>query len=261
MSDTFYIVVGDTKPGFIVHASVLIQSPVLLAMCEGQFEEAVTHKITLHDDNPADFSLMLEYLYTGDFPFEGSDNLELEHQLADLYIMADKYQLQSLKDLVIAKLSSSTSFHVGSKANGTAFFAIAYKIYHGTADSESNRVFYNFFAKLAVPVLQKLKRDEVQAVQDMLLDGGRFAADMFAVQMRKMWADEEKMGDLAAMEERNELLEQDLAGVRLQYNGAVSGRSAKAAELDALRTRWGNVKHQHHVLHPECTKCKHLLSC
>ncbi|KAL9118181.1 MAG: hypothetical protein Q9187_005276 [Circinaria calcarea] len=259
MSDTFNIIVGDTKPGFIVHASVLIQSPVLLAMCEGQFQEAVTHNIALDDDNPADFSLMLEYLYTGDFPFEGSENLELEHQLADIYILADKYQLPLLKDLVIAKLSSSTSFYVGSKANRTAFFAIAYKIYNGTTDSETNRVFYNFFAKFAVPVLQKLKRDEVQAVQDLLIDGGRFAGDMFAVQMRQMWADEEKMGDLAAMEERIELLEQDLAGVRLQYNGAVSGRSAKSAELEALKTRWHHAKHHHHTAHPDCSKCKHLL--
>ena len=218
--------------------------------------ESVTRRIHLPEDNITHFGLVLEYLYTGDFPFEGSDDLDLEDQLAEVYILADKYQLPLLKELVIAKLHSSTSSNVTTAARSLAFLTIAHKIYHGTLESETNEVFYNFFANTALSALEELDINKLDLVQGMIDDGGRFATDIFALQLCKMRRDK------VATAERYERLEEELQMARRDISATDRDHVTTVKELQSLQTSFNDLRKgydaanmyatHHLVAHPDC---------
>lgn len=77
-------------------------SPVFAAMFEHEMVESVTRTVTIEDTEPKVFSQLLRYLYTGDAPeIEGSEMTE------PLFIAADKYQVESLKVLILTKVTLS----------------------------------------------------------------------------------------------------------------------------------------------------------
>lgn len=215
--------------------------------------ESVTRQIYLPDDNVTDFGLVLEYLYTGDFPFEGSIDLKLEDQLAEVYILADKYQLPLLKELVIAKLRSSMSSNVTTAARSLTFLTIAHKIYHGTLGSESDEVFYQFFADTAISALEKVDTNKLHVVEEMIDDGGRFATDVFALQLCKMQRDK------SVLAERYERLEEELRMARRDISATDRDHITTVEELQSLQASFNNLQIKsdkaaihHTAAHPHC---------
>jgi speckle-type POZ protein len=109
MADVTFIVKNE-KIG--AHSSIVVSgSPVICAMLENdKFEEGRTKTDKVKDINPAVFKEVLRYLYTGKAP-----NLDEDDMTEPLFLAADKYQIEALRDLceqsLIAKLNIQTIIH------------------------------------------------------------------------------------------------------------------------------------------------------
>lgn len=136
------IFVGPEEFKFYAHLSALSQSPVFKTMCTSQaFPESKSKEIRLPEDHAQTIAVMIEFLYSGDwnsFPedlhmsdeqyhyhFEQLSMVEREEDLirmmledstnglskvanhlqqwVDMYVLADKYQIDCLKAAVSSK--------------------------------------------------------------------------------------------------------------------------------------------------------------
>ncbi|KAL9010507.1 MAG: hypothetical protein Q9173_004568 [Seirophora scorigena] len=78
-----------------------------------QFHEAHHRQITLPDDDPTAVGMLVEYLYTQDFwaqedPEAGASKHDSATKLAHMYLLANKYDLEGMKDLVTRKMRKYT---------------------------------------------------------------------------------------------------------------------------------------------------------
>jgi speckle-type POZ protein len=106
MTDVTFVVKNE-KIG--AHLAVVSGSPVICTMLEeDKFKEGRTKVVEVDDIEAAVFREMLRYLYTGKAPKLNEDEMTLP-----LFIAADKYQIQALKDLceqsLICKLKLETA--------------------------------------------------------------------------------------------------------------------------------------------------------
>jgi speckle-type POZ protein len=109
MADVTFIVKNE-KIG--AHSAIIASaSPVIRAMLEtDKFKEGRAREVEVDDIGPAVFKEMLRYLYTGKDPRLN------EHDMAEqLFLAADKYQIEALKNLceqrLIRKLNVETAVH------------------------------------------------------------------------------------------------------------------------------------------------------
>ena len=172
-------------------------------MCSGAFQESVTGAIQLPEDKPETFGFVLEFLYANsDAGFmEGLEGLELANKLANIYIMAEKYQLNDLKETVIDMLSSIDELQQKPKI----FFRLARKIYGRMPDSDL--AFRRFFCERAISALRMIDEDGLSELRAAIEAGDTFATDVFDVQ-RTVYEQEknENSANKAAIEaERNGL--------------------------------------------------------
>jgi speckle-type POZ protein len=97
--------------GVVMGAHVVIltaRSSVFAAMFKCDMEESKTRKVVIEDIEPEVFRQLLHYLYTGTCPL-----LEMKSITRDLYVAADKYDVETLKkecvDILLAQLDVSNS--------------------------------------------------------------------------------------------------------------------------------------------------------
>lgn len=163
-SKIFTVVVGAECRELAVHESALSKSPVLERFCRGGFLETTTERIELKDDDSEIFDKVLSYLYRGDYePFmlqldmvSGIDTPYADHEAsrettdlvnkyamdsAMVYIMADKYQLDGLKKVAVAKMELLQPIEY------EVFFALSSLVY--AAVPESDQLFRNYFTEFA----------------------------------------------------------------------------------------------------------------
>ena len=91
-------VATDVKP-IGAHVNVVTPfSPVMAAMLDNdRFQEGLTKTVHIDDMEPDVFKEMLRYLYTGKVP-------QLEQMTESLFVAADRFQIQGLKDLCAEQL-------------------------------------------------------------------------------------------------------------------------------------------------------------
>ena len=82
-------------------------------MCTLGFKEALEKRITLPEEQPSHLEAIIEYLYTDDFGGLGNPQFEMGDtdkavELAHLYVSADKYGLEAMKDVIVGKLRLCT---------------------------------------------------------------------------------------------------------------------------------------------------------
>ncbi|CAO1428952.1 unnamed protein product [Diamesa hyperborea] len=88
----FTIIVAAKE--FKVHKSVMsARSPVFMKMFESNMKEAADNKVEIIDVDPVVFEQLLIFIYSGKIPV----NLDL--YAMDLFVAADKYEVEDLKDL------------------------------------------------------------------------------------------------------------------------------------------------------------------
>jgi len=90
-ADVTFRVRGETVKGH--SAIVAAGSPVLAAMFQHDFEENRTRIVDIEDTSLQVFQQLLQYLYTGMAP-----DIEKEDFTVDLFIAADKYGVDALKN-------------------------------------------------------------------------------------------------------------------------------------------------------------------
>lgn len=88
------------------HANIVISSsPVLAAMFLNDFKEKQEKVVEIPDIKPNVFERLLRYLYTGEAFVKGED--PADEDVEDLFVAADKYAIDSLKEECAVRLSKS----------------------------------------------------------------------------------------------------------------------------------------------------------
>ncbi|KAI9723040.1 MAG: hypothetical protein M1812_001489 [Candelaria pacifica] len=168
----FLLTVGSEKRLFEVHKAVLCQSPVLAAMCNSKFKEAQNRHIELPDDDSVAFGQVLEYLYAHDFVTAAEEPGDIALELAEMYIVADKYQLNILNALTVEKLRANQ----GILSSALALFPAAQRIYDHVPNSDSD--FKNFFKEIAPSCVSELPAGKLSDFVEVASFDGQFGKDV-----------------------------------------------------------------------------------
>lgn len=233
--DIYTLRVGPTQHRFTVHKDILNLSPVLACMTNGSFSESMTKEIVLPEDDADSFGRILEHLYGNNDAAFDIDLLDFEgaEKLADMYGLAEKYQLPDFQIRIIRKLKQLDV----RREDRMAFFHIACKIWENTPDSDD--IFGPYFAEQAAVHLKSMTDEEVAELSNEIYLGRRFAMKMFQVQadiFRDCLKDNEKLNKKVAFV-------QD----QLRYATAT-------AEADLAK-----AKRMHRSQHPACSYCHVLI--
>ncbi|KAI9890236.1 MAG: hypothetical protein M1814_004398 [Vezdaea aestivalis] len=179
----FNVIVGDesNRKSFVIHENVLSQSPTLARMCNSTgYMEANNLTIRMPDDSPDTFSLLVEYLYSLDFSptqrsvresayYENHIWTDLHANLfGELYVLAEKYMLSKLQDLITDKLR-----YLSESMTNQLLFEIARDIYNGVCRERMTTAFFLWFEVEAR--LRIRGASGCQWLLDLIEDGGPFA--------------------------------------------------------------------------------------
>lgn len=176
-TELYTLKVGPSQYTFNVHKSVLCLSPVLACMCQPNFLEGVTKEIVLPEDDPDSIGRIIHHLYGNSravFSFD-SMGLAAADRLADMYSLAEKYQLPKLKTAIISTLKETSL-----KNDRVAFFEIASQICCMTNEKDSD--FHAYFESQALLHLPYLVGEQLDKVAETMSQGGVFASKMFRFQ-------------------------------------------------------------------------------
>ncbi|RMY51664.1 hypothetical protein D0863_14512 [Hortaea werneckii] len=103
-------------------------------------QEARTGECELHDDHPAAVALMIKYFYSFDYATDASTDNHFANQLelhAHVYVVADKYGVEDLKQLACRKFTDIVPETVPQNLDPTDAFRLIYK---ATPAQESNKL-------------------------------------------------------------------------------------------------------------------------
>ncbi|KAL8980184.1 MAG: hypothetical protein Q9205_004658 [Flavoplaca limonia] len=200
-SQIFTLIVGREEKVYTAHATYLCQSPVFEKICYGHFQESQTFEIRLPEDEPQAIRALIQYLYTGRFLDYGTIEsgrgpAGAATQLADLLIMADKYQLHDLQILVAKNLDAI----IDVEERPIDFLWIMQATYASVTELDKSRRkhFKNFASQLPKPNLMGKSLREV--FDECISGGGVLASDLvsalwldYHIQLRSLRSNPEKM--------------------------------------------------------------------
>ncbi|KAL8855318.1 MAG: hypothetical protein Q9178_008032 [Gyalolechia marmorata] len=172
-SQIFSIITGPEGKVYTAHATYLSQSPVFEKICHGQFHESLTFQIKLPEDDPEVIRALIQYLYTGNFHDfgtikSGRGSKGAGSQLARLYVTAEKYQLQVLKELVLSKFGSVSD----PEERPIDFLCMAETMYENTPDTDTTwRTFFRSFAA-RLPKPNRMSKSVREVFDNFVSSGG-----------------------------------------------------------------------------------------
>ncbi|KAL9608796.1 MAG: hypothetical protein Q9167_006383 [Letrouitia subvulpina] len=240
-STQFTISVGPDHEIFLVHQAVLDASPVLSRLCS----ECTDNRLNLPDDDPSQFGLLLEFLYSKDFNFlsDNSSNSKDDtkgtitpalHELCQIYRIGEKYQLPKIQKCVVGKFDKTTDL----ERDPISFLRVAKELYGTLAESDS--IYAPFFVKITENLFQKptTSASISQYIKKASRFGGKFAEDIVTAQHNAC-----------------------LATQTVSQNRAIQGRGFQNA-LNELKESHAKIKHSlsqikqnHDYNHDECERC------
>lgn len=217
----------------MVHQQILAQSPVLVCMTKSSFSEGVTKKINLPEDNADQFGRLIKYLYGNHedaLDFDSfKDSIKVD-KLADLYALAEKYQLPDMQVDITEMLETLRLLSI----SWTTFFQTAHRICQSTRDSDE--IFGKYFTRQAAKHLRSSLEDKkLEELSEAVESGGSFARMAFEVLAKVYREDKGKWSNLQKST-KNQMceIEQNL-------------KSAKEDKADS--------KQNHSLWHPKCPHC------
>ena len=217
-----------------MHEAVLAQSPVLKRCCQSGFQESLVKHINLPEDDVQVFGRVLEYLYKGDFDTSYASIFDLANGLAEVYLMADKYQIDQLKVLTVTKLTENFR---GVARDPQVFFTMSQRIYANTP--ESDLPFKQYFRAEAPHYLQAMQEPVADQIDEFLSAGGSFATELFKVQ-DQVW------------QTKYEVMSQALRDAQARQARAMRGWRTE----QELRDRFKEIfAEDHRAFHPRCRRC------
>lgn len=237
--DIFTLKVGLAEQVFKVHKNLLRLSPVLACMTTGFFSEGINKEIALPEDDADSFGRIIEHLYGNNDATFDVDSLDLDgaEKLADMYGLAEKYQLPDFQDLVIQKLKQLDLL----KEDRMTFFHIARQICQLTR--ESDEIFGAYFTHQAAKHITGMSKQELNELSDMVYLGGPFARKICKLQ--------------GAISHESRLL-------WLTYQASLLGRVVAAEQelrqqIERTTADLAKNKRVHKAQHPSCYQCRALL--
>ena len=198
-------------------------------MTSGSFLESRTKEIVLPEDDADNFGRIVEHLYGNNVAALEMNNLrdfEWAKKLAELYGLAEKYQLPDFQDGVIQKLKQLDML----KKDRMAFFHIASKICESTRDLD--QIFDPYFAEQAAIHLESMSSEETQALSEMLFSGGSFAKKIYHFQVQK-FINKKQHWVTEAWRLHNEVasLKKQVAGLKQEVTSLKAAAQEQAATL------------------------------
>lgn len=150
-------------------------------MTTSGFSESITKEITLPEDDEDTFGRIIEFLYGNLYDalrFNPLASSACAEKLADMFVLADKYDLFDLQETIIEQLEELYLL----KENRMAFFNTVYRITQNARDHYGN--LRSFFARKVAAHLKCPKPEEIEMLSEMVESDGTFAKWMFEAQMR-----------------------------------------------------------------------------
>lgn len=172
---------GLEREMFTAHRDILSKSPKFNAQCNNEhYAEGNTKKIELPDHNPDIFTILLEYLYKGDYrPMKGEELSDYRsadadaraaqtQREADIYILAGYCQLWDLQQLVVEKI------RILEPLSAESFSSVSKYIYD---NSRGMSVYREYFRE---EIAQHLDDTTIEPwVMNQMEQGGELATDIF----------------------------------------------------------------------------------
>lgn len=246
----YKLFVGPEKKLFHAHEAVLSRSPVFERMCSGTFKESVEKQIDLPDDDANAFGCVLEFMYLGVFRGdETPDRVAKADLLANVYVLAEKYQLKDLQDLLICPLGAI--LESASKDECLeCFFDAAHKIYENSPDSDV--VFPGLFKRAVTFMLGNSDVvPHLEAhIRRCIYNGGKLAEDTFDAFCIDMTTNHEL--DKAALEKEAAM---ELAELQKQHRILQHKHDILEGRGDIMSSVLSSVKESHRVFHRKCGFC------
>lgn len=176
MSQIFDVYVGAEKRHFTAHEEFLARSPRLKLMCSSKnmkrHSKGATNLI-FPFENPNSFSHLLQYLYLSIIAVPPSEPLAEARQLAELFSVARKFQLDEMQEDIISRLDTS---EMSSRISTMEFFSLAEDLFlEGVVNS-----LLRYFLKVAPSLIKTLDEEHLPELERMVADGGDFAQALFA---------------------------------------------------------------------------------
>ncbi len=226
---------GPDERKYNVHKAVLCQSPVFAALCDSKFKEAENNHIELPEDDPTDFGVLIHYLYVQKFDTKATQEEpgDLADELADMYITADKYQLNLLKALTVKKFRAAKTL----SSSAQALFPAARRIYDNVPDSEV--LFKAYFRSVAPSCLSKIPAGEQSKfLDDTELDGqfGKHVAAAFFGSLQSLRTET----SITNLQSRLTAAADETIAVQGQLDAANTATNSAQARLNAARNRHAN---------------------
>lgn len=151
---TVTLLVGETKAAFIVHEEKLFEaSSFFKAAFTSDFKEGSERTMTLPEDDEAVFDLFVEWLYYGSYQLPSlpagifGKASELSMQPVQLFVLADKYDVPQLKNLILLKIFLAFK---ESKCGTITKETFAYAFQHTPQKSSIRKLFADWLANYPV---------------------------------------------------------------------------------------------------------------
>ena len=174
---TVTLLVGEAKTAFQVHEADLFEASTFFkAAFTSDFRESGERTMTLPEDDEATFDLFVEWLYhqRDHLPQPPKANVKGKDrymQPFQLYVLADKYDIRSLKSLIVSQVF--TAFKQDSYFLNCAAMVYAYE--HTSPNSTIRKLIADRFACIVkrgwvqLESKQKWLRDHADITTDALI--------------------------------------------------------------------------------------------
>ena len=228
--EIYHLKVGFKEQLFSIHQQILEESPVLKRMINGKFAESISKEVSLPEDDEDAFGRIIEYLYgdsTNAFAFRGLDGSETLKKLAGIYIIADKYQLARVQEVVISALKKV------SKVDMIAFFKTGCHIFQNIPDSD--KLFSTYFKTEAGIYLKNATTTDIHKIAELAESGGSFAKAVFQVQA-ELYQKEQRTSStqMESLEEKLKAKEKVLSRAQTNISRMRSKLFAHTGKLERL---------------------------
>lgn len=175
-SQVFDIWVGSEPCRFSVHEHYLARSPKFKSMCTSaklrSGKSKMANVLTLPKENPVDMAYIFEYLYFDTLDIAHADSLEEAKQLANLFTLGCRFQLDDLVKKVVVKLETSK---ISSQIPAMQYLTLMEGLYL----EENYHDLDIYFSNIASNVIQNLEESDYPEFERMIGEGGPYAIALF----------------------------------------------------------------------------------
>jgi len=223
---------------------VLSQSPVLARMLAEKPQANAERELNLPEDAVEEFGKVLMYLYSKEFPIKNAKDLEsTSSELANMYLVAHKYELDGLKKLTLKKLEDT----IGPVDHPERFLTIAQTI--SSAIAPSDPILHDFLRgeichllglKNAYNSKIELTKNVQAKLQLLVSQGGPLAVDIFEAQFSVGSSRTKQAKEASAKDKRD--IEECQKSVE-KYKESVVKWKENAEKLGGIAEEW----EEHHA--------------